>query len=190
VSDTTWRVCRDPRGHRPAEFELARCLIVGCGCRGLSLTAALLADGHAVRATTREPARAGELQAAGAEPFVGDPDRVATLSRALDHVGVLCVLLGSATGTADQLRALHTTRLAMLLEKMLDTTVRGIVYEAVGTVDPAVLGAGAGVVASACERSLIPYVLLTADPREHEAWTPAAADAVQRVLLARGADAG
>ena len=169
---------------------MARCLIVGCGCRGLSLTAALLRDGHAVRATTRDPARVAELQAAGAEPFVGDPDRVATLSRALDHVGVLCVLLGSATGTAAQLRALHTTRLAMLLEKMLDTTVRGVVYEAVGTVDPAVLSAGAGVVASACERSLIPYVLLIADPREHEAWTPAAADAVQRALLAHGADAG
>jgi len=64
--------------------------------------------------------------------------------------------------------------------------VRGIVYEAVGTVDPAVLGAGAGVVASACERSLIPYVLLTADPREPEAWTPAAADAVQAALRRAG----
>src|ERR1700727_3200862 len=121
---------------------MARCLIVGCGCRGLSLTVALLADGHAVRATTRDPARAGELQAAGAEPFVGDPDRVATLSRALDHVGVLCVLLGSATGTAAQLRALHTTRLAVLLEKMLGTTVRGGVYEAGGAADPAALRPG------------------------------------------------
>jgi hypothetical protein len=68
--------------------------------------------------------------------------------------------------------------------------VRGVVYEAAGAVDPAVLSAGAGVVATACERSLIPYVLLTADPCDHEAWTAAAAEAVQRVLLARGADAG
>jgi hypothetical protein len=103
---------------------------------------------------------------------------------------VLCVLLGSAIGTDAQLRALHTTRLAMLLEKMLDTTVRGVVYEAVGTVDPAILDAGAGVVATACERSLIPYVLLTADPGDHAAWTPAATDAVQRALLARGSGAG
>jgi len=169
---------------------VARCLIIGCGCRGLALTAALRSDGHAVRATTRDPARAAELEAAGAEPFVGDPDRVQTISRALDHVGVLCVLLGSATGTADRLRALHTTRLAMLLEKTLDTTVHGVVYEAVGTVDPAVLSAGAGVVAAACDRSLIPYVLLSADPREHEAWTAAAAGAVRRALLAHGSDAG
>ena len=78
----------------------------------------------------------------------------------------------------------------MLLEKMVDTTVRGVVYEAVGTVDPAVLDAGAGVVATACARSLIPHVLLTADPDDHDAWTPAALDVVQRALLAQGADAG
>jgi uncharacterized protein YbjT (DUF2867 family) len=166
---------------------VARCLIIGCGCRGLALTAELRADGHAVRATTRDPSRADELEAAGAEPFIGDPDRVATIVPALDHTGVICILLGSATGNAEQLRALHTTRLAMLLEKTLDTTVRGVVYEAVGSVDPAVLSAGAGVVASACERSLIPYVLLRADPGAHPAWVIAAADAVRRALLARGA---
>ena len=168
---------------------MARCLIIGCGCRGLALTAALRADGHAVRATTRDPSRVGALEASGAEPFVADPDRVATIVPALDHVGVICILLGSATGTAEQLRALHTTRLAMLLEKTLDTTVRGIVYEAVGSVDAAVLSAGAGVVARACERSLIPYVLLTADPDAYEAWVTAAADAVRRALLARDAAA-
>ena len=160
-----------------------------CGCRGLSLTAALRAEGHAVRATTRDPDRIAELEAAGAEPFLGDPDRVATISRALDHVGVLCILLGSASGTGEQLRALHTTRLAMLLEKMLDTTVRGVVYESVGSIDRAVLSAGAGAVASACGRSLIPYVLLTADPVANDGWTAAAADAVGRALHARGAHA-
>jgi uncharacterized protein YbjT (DUF2867 family) len=169
---------------------VARCLIIGCGCRGLSLTAALRAAGHAVRATTRDPARVAELEAAGAEPVIGDPDRVATLSRALDHVGVICLLLGSATGDPEQLRALHTTRLAMLLEKTLDTTVRGVVYESVGSVDPAVLRAGAGVVASACERSLIPHVLLAADPDDHHTWSGAAAGAVDRALMARGAVAG
>jgi uncharacterized protein YbjT (DUF2867 family) len=164
---------------------VARCLIIGCGCRGLALTAALRDDGHAVRATTRNPSRVAELEAAGAEPFVGDPDRVATIAPALDHVGVLCILLGSATGTAEQLRALHTTRLAMLLEKTLDTTVRGVVYEAAGCVDPVLLSAGAGVVASECERSLIPHVVLRADPDAHPAWVIAAADAVRRALLAR-----
>ena len=169
---------------------MARCLIIGCGCRGLALTQVLRADGHAVRATTRDPTRVPALQAAGAEPVVGDPDRVATIARALEHVGVICILLGSASGSAEQLRALHTTRLAMLLEKTLDTTVRGVVYEAVGSVDPGVLSAGAGVVARACDRSLIPHVLLTADPTDHGGWPTAAGAAVNEALLARGAAAG
>lgn len=162
---------------------MARCLIIGCGCRGLALTEELRRRGHAVRATTRDPARAPALAAAGAEPFVGDPDRVATLVRALDHVGAVCLLLGSASGTPAQLQALHTTRLAMLLEKTIDTTVRGVVYEAAGTVAPALLQAGAGLVARASERSPIGHVLLTADPSAHERWPIAAADAVQQALL-------
>jgi uncharacterized protein YbjT (DUF2867 family) len=164
---------------------VARCLIVGCGCRGLELTAELRARGHAVRGTTRDPGRRAELEAAGAEPFVGDPDRVATLGPALAHVGVACLLLGSATGPEEQVAALHGTRLEMLLERMLDTTVRGIVYEAVGTVPATVLSAGAERVRHACERSLIPYVLLTADPSDTVAWVGAASDAVERALLVR-----
>jgi nucleoside-diphosphate-sugar epimerase len=164
---------------------VARCLIVGCGCRGLALTRSLRAQGHAVRGTTRDPARRAEIEAAGAEAYIGDPDRVATLGPALAHVGVACVLLGSASGTPEQLAALHGTRLDMLLERMLDTTVRGIVYETVGTVDPVLLAAGAQRVRYACERSLIPYVLLDADPGDHAAWVRDAGAAVQRALLAR-----
>ena len=93
-----------------------------------------------------------------------------------------CVLLGSATGTDEQLAALHSTRLDMLLEKMIDTTVRAVVYEAAGTVDPELLTVGAGRVRYWCERSLIPYVLLEADPGDHVAWTAAAAGAVRGAL--------
>lgn len=165
---------------------MARCLIVGCGCRGLALTRSLRERGHAVRATTREPDRRAEIEAAGAEAFIGDPDRVATLWPAFAHAGVACLLLGSATGTPDRIAALHSTRLDMLLEKMRDTTVRGIVYETVGSVDPRVLATGAERVRWACDRSLIPYLMLDADPRDHAAWPEAAADAVERILLGRG----
>ncbi|MGO9822698.1 MAG: hypothetical protein ACLPTJ_18880 [Solirubrobacteraceae bacterium] len=162
---------------------MARCLIIGCGCRGLSLTRDLRAGGHAVRGTTRTAARAAEIAAAGAEPFIGDPDRIATLASALDHVGVACLLLGSASGSHDQLAALHGTRLDMLLERMLDTTVRGVVYECAGSVGHELLSSGAERIRRGCERSLIPYVLLDADPTAHAAWLAAAAAAVERVLV-------
>ena len=113
---------------------------------------------------------------------MGDPDRIATIAPALDHAGVLCVLLGSARGSFDQLAALHGTRLDMLLERMLDTTVRGVVYENVGTVEPELLAQGSGRIRQGCERSLIPYVFLNADPLDHQAWTRAALKAVEQVL--------
>lgn len=135
-----------------------------------------------MRGTTRSVARSSQIEAAGAQAFVGDPDRVATLAPAFEHVGVACVLLGSATGTPVQLEALHGTRLDMLVERMLDTTVRGVVYEAAGSVPRALLAAGAERVAHACERSLIPYVLLSADPADHDGWPAAACEAVEQVL--------
>jgi uncharacterized protein YbjT (DUF2867 family) len=161
---------------------LARCLIIGCGCRGRLLAAELIAGGHTVRGTSRDAARVAEIEAAGAEAVLGDPDVVATLARALDHVAVACILLGSAIGTPAQLAALHGSRLEMLLTRMVDTTVRGIVYEATGSVDPELLRAGAARVRARCEDSRIPFVLLDADPGDPRAWASAAAAAVKRAL--------
>jgi hypothetical protein len=135
-----------------------------------------------VRGTTRDPERLEDIEAAGAEAVFGDPDRVATLAPALEHVGVACVLLGSASATAEQLAALHGTRLDMLLRRMLDTTVRGIVYEAQGGVDGELLRAGAQRVRAFCEGSRIPHAVLDVDPAEHPAWVTAAVQAVTSVL--------
>ncbi len=114
--------------------------------------------------------------------MIGDPDVVATLARSLEHVGVACVLLGSAVGSPEHLTALHGTRLDMLLTRMVDTTVRGIVYEASGSVDARVLEAGATRVRECCEDSRIPYTLLRADPGDAGAWTVAAVAAVNSAL--------
>jgi uncharacterized protein YbjT (DUF2867 family) len=161
---------------------LARCLIIACGCRGRLLSRELVARGHAVRGTTRSAAALADIEAAGAEAEMGDPDVIATLSRSFDHVSVACLLLGSAVGAPEQLAALHGTRLDMLLTRMVDTTVRGIVYEAAGSVDRDVLAAGAALVRERCEDARIPFVLLRADPADHRAWTAAAAAAVDSAL--------
>jgi Trk K+ transport system NAD-binding subunit len=161
---------------------VARFLIIGCGCRGRTLARELRQGGHAVRGTTRDGGLVAAIEAVGAEAYVGDPDRVATLTPALEHVSAAVILLGSATGPPASLAALHGTRLEMLLTRMLDTTVRGIVYEAAGSVDHAVLLDGAARVRAACEDSLIPYQLLDADPRDDEQWLEAALGAADRVL--------
>jgi uncharacterized protein YbjT (DUF2867 family) len=162
---------------------VARCLIIGCGCRGIALAGALRERGHAVRGTTRDPARSEALRAAGVEPVIADPDRVATLVPAFAQVGVACLLLGSAAGTAEAVSALHTTRLEMLLEKMVDTTLRGLVYECTGSAGGEVLAEGAAQVKRSCEKWGLPYALLAADPEDVPAWTIAATDAVDQVLL-------
>ncbi|HEY2772220.1 MAG TPA: hypothetical protein VGI87_16710 [Solirubrobacteraceae bacterium] len=161
---------------------MARCLLIGCGCRGVELAGLLREDGHAIRGTTRDPARIGPLNDVGVEAVLADPDRIATVAAALDHVVIACILLGSAAGPAESLAALHTSRLEMLLTRMVDSTVRGIVYEARGTVDHALLDGGAARVTAVSEDSQIPYALLEADPGDHTAWAAAARDTVAALL--------
>jgi hypothetical protein len=145
----------------------------------------LRARGHAVRATTRDPANVGLIETAGAVAVVGDPDRIATLAGVFDHVSVACLLLGSASGAEESVASLHGPRLEMLLSRMLDTTVRGILYETVGTVDGAVLQRGADTVRAVCEDSRIPYELFAADPSDHATWLPAACQTIEALLAAQ-----
>jgi nucleoside-diphosphate-sugar epimerase len=161
---------------------VARVLIVGCGCRGQALARDLRAAGHAVRGTTRDPARAAAIEAAGAEPYVGDPDRIATLMDALAGVTILCWLMGTASGDPDRVAALHGGRLRMLWEKLVDTPVRGVVHEAAGSVPAEVLAHGRAVALRAHTTWRIPLELLEADPTEHERWGSEAGAAVARLL--------
>jgi len=164
---------------------MARILLVGCGCRGQALARSLRSAGHAVRGTTRDSERIPAIEATGAEPYLGDPDRIGTLTYALDNVTILCWLLGSATGPAGAVEALHGPRLRMLLERSIDTTVRGVLYEAAGSLGEDVLGAGRETVRRACSRSEIPYALLDADPRDPDGWARAAAELVESLLAPR-----
>ncbi len=159
-----------------------RVLLIGGGCRGLRLASRLVADGHAVRAVTRREAARAAIEAAGAECWIGDPDVVGTLRYALENVTVLVWALGTAGGAADDVAALHGSRLEMMLSKSIDTTVRGIVYEAAGTVPAATLQAGVGELRRACELNEIPYEILTADPGDADAWAATARAAIDRLL--------
>jgi hypothetical protein len=154
--------------------------MVGGGCRGLRLARTLVADGHAVRAVTRSEARRAAIEAAGCECWIGDPDRIGTLRYALDNVTVLLWLLGTASGP--NVAELHGPRLRMMLDKTTDTTVRGVLYEAAGTVEPGALAAGAAELARAQALNEIPGALLEADPHEPGAWVAAAREAIDHLL--------
>jgi len=134
---------------------VARVLIVPCGCRGQELARKLVSAGHAVRGTTRDPERAAAITAAGAEPYVGDPDRIGTLMGALSGVTVVCWLFGDVPDPD-----LHGGRLRMLFAKLVDTPVRGVVYE------PA-LPAGEKIVRDAAERWQIPVEVVAPGGARH-----------------------
>ena len=156
---------------------MARVLIVGCGCRGRSLAAAL--PHHAVRGTSRSPQRVNELEEAGIEGVVADPDRLATLVPALSGVTVVCWLMGSAAGS----REVNGARLATFAEHLVDTPVRGLVYEAGGTAEADALAYGAEIVRQASQTWRIRAEIVSTDPASHEDWLGAMKEAVQSTLL-------
>lgn len=108
---------------------MARALIVGCGCRGRELGERLLAEGWAVRGTSRRQEGLEAIEAAGIEAALADPDRPGTILELVNDVAVLVLLLGSATGSEKELAAIHGPRLERLLEHLVETPIRGVLYE-------------------------------------------------------------
>jgi nucleoside-diphosphate-sugar epimerase len=145
---------------------LARALIIGCGCRGRELGEGLLAAGWAVRGTTRREAGLAAIEAAGIEPALADPDRVGTVLEHVADVAVVFHLLGSAAGEPEAVAATHGPRLERLLEKLVDTPVRGVVYEAVGSVAPALLAVGSELVRTASRTWRIPVEIVDSEPED------------------------
>lgn len=161
---------------------MARILIVAGGCRGRQLATALVDEGYAVRITTRSEEGRAAIEAAGAECWIGTPDRLATLRGALDNVTILCWLLGSVVGSPDELHALHTSRLEFFFTQAIDTTVRGIVYESRGA-SPELLGQGEAIARALAKRNEIPMAFLDSDPVDHARWLADASDCVRSLLI-------
>ena len=145
---------------------MARALIVGCGCRGRTLGRELLELGWAVRGTSRRTEGLAPIEAAGIEPALAEPERLATLLDLVGDVTAVFWLLGSATGTEESLSAIHGPRLERFLERLVETPVRRFIYEAGGSVDASILKRGADVVEAASARWHIP-VEVAGDPVGH-----------------------
>jgi uncharacterized protein YbjT (DUF2867 family) len=108
---------------------VARALIVGCGCRGRELGRELLEAGWAVRGTSRREEGRAAIEAAGLEAALADPERPGSILELVGDVAVLVLLLGSAAGSEEALAAIHGPRLERLLEHLVETPVRGVLYE-------------------------------------------------------------
>jgi hypothetical protein len=169
---------------------VTRVLIVGGGCRGRKLALEMVGEGHAVRVTTRAEAGRAAIEAAGAECWIGTPDRLGTLRAALESVTIVCWLLGAVRGPEDEVRALHGSRLEFFLGQIIDTTVRGFVYEASGTtVAEEVLIEGERIVKVSGERNEIPVAFVRACPGDLGAWQAEARATVDALLGSPRSDA-
>jgi uncharacterized protein YbjT (DUF2867 family) len=158
---------------------MARALIVGCGCSGRALGVELREEGWEVRGTSRDAEGLAAIEAVGIEPARADPEQPATVLELVDDVAVVIWLLGSAEGPTEQLAAIHGPRLEGLFERLVETPVRGFVYEGAGTVDPALLAGGAELTRNAERTWRIP-IAITATPRsEGPPWV----EELQRLTL-------
>ena len=100
---------------------------------------------------------ARELIARGHVVSETAPDVPATVA-ALDGVTIACLL--------------DSEHLETLLSKMIDTTVRGVLYE----------GTEASTVRAACTRSHIPHLILEVAPDDPARWVASASAGVENLL--------
>jgi hypothetical protein len=166
---------------------MARLLILGEGARDLQIARAVAQAGHATRIVARTDERRPEIEGAGAECWLGDPDRLATLRGALEGVTIVCWLLGSAAGSPEQLDALHGSRLRSFLGQAIDSTMRGFLYEAAGEAPAELLAAGERIAREECAMNAIPLAVLRTAPSAQTAWREECLAAVHALL--GGADA-
>lgn len=135
-----------------------------------------------MRGSSREPGGAALIEAAGIEAAVADPRRPGTVLDLVGDITAVHWLLGSAAGEADAVGALHGESLAALLEKLIDTPVRGFVYEAAGALPDADLDRGAGLVLRAARTWCIPVEVVRTDPSDFNAWLEAMSAATERIV--------
>jgi hypothetical protein len=121
------------------------------------------------------------MLAAGIEPALGDPERAGSILEQVADVALVFWLLGSAAGEDELVAAVHGPRLERLLEKLVDSPVRGFVYEGAGSVDIRHLERGSLLVREASERWMIPTEVVAVDPRGPAEWTEAMVAAAGRL---------
>jgi hypothetical protein len=96
---------------------------------------------------------------------------------------VVVWLLGSASGEPALVAAVHGPRLERLLEKLVDSPVRGFAYEASGSAAPELLLTGREIVERAGKTWRIPVALIDGR-RDESGWADRTGEAVAGLLAA------
>jgi uncharacterized protein YbjT (DUF2867 family) len=161
---------------------MARVLIVGGGERGRWLAGHAVSEGNVARVVSPDSADGAPIRAAGAECWVGDPTRLATVVGALDGVAIACWLFGGVDGQQDEAEALHGSLLEAFLSEAVDTTMRGFVYEAAGTAPAEYLTSGAETVRRIATLNAIPLQTIEVAAADLDGWRASASDAVASLL--------
>jgi hypothetical protein len=112
---------------------------------------------------------------------VADPNRPASILDQVGDVTVVFWLLGAASAEPQAIATVHGPRLERVLQMLVDTPVRGFVYEAAGSVERPHLERGAEIVREAAKRWRIPVEVVEQDPGDWEAWTEAMLAATERL---------
>jgi uncharacterized protein YbjT (DUF2867 family) len=160
---------------------VARALIVGCGCRGRELGRHLRARDWQVRGTSRHQAGLEGIDSAGLEAVLAEPDRPGTILDLCGDVSVVVWLLGSAVGEPGQIAAIHGPRLERLLQKLVESPVRGFAYESTGSVSDEHLQAGHEIVERAGQTWRIPVAIIDRS-RAEPSWAERTGEAVAGLL--------
>jgi hypothetical protein len=131
-----------------------------------------------VRGTSRDASGRTAIEGAGLEPAEADPDRPGTVLELCADVAVVVWLLGAARGEPESVAAIHGPRLERLLEKLVDSPVRGFAYETPVEAGP---DGGREIVERAAATWRLPVTLIEGS-REAEGWAERAAEEVAGLL--------
>jgi hypothetical protein len=161
---------------------LARALIVGCGCRGRLVGKRLLAEGWEVRGTSRTEDGLTAIREAGIEPALADPLQPHTVLELVGDVTIVLWLFASAKGSPEELSAIHGSRLERLMERLIETPVRGFVYEMKGTVNPILLEHGSEVLEAAGDTWRVGISCVFVSPKDPHDWAEIMAGAATGLI--------
>ncbi len=140
--------------------------------------------GHVVRGTSRSQENLKHVADVGIEPAAADPVRLSQIMEHIEDVAVVVWLMGDARGDESGVSILHGAILEHMLRKLVDTQVRGFVYESSGRVNVGLIEKGREHVEYANRTWHIPVSFIDQSHDDAGRWLTEALQSVDSLLSA------